>query len=193
MDAFRPFKFTPPIPTDEIVTLVEGSGLEDLEKQGYIDTTSEANVHGLLRDIDTAIGHSVSIAGCKNFDDRRGTGNIGLSPPRFNKPFPEAKGFELVLTKRERRLLAGLSEFEDPHEHRAEDSDDRQEQQDEASLVTENDRHVNGNGQLLGEYDRSGIRSVVRPFNSCLERRLPCSSWTSIWVVIDIYIPISVI
>ncbi|OAX38957.1 hypothetical protein K503DRAFT_856354 [Rhizopogon vinicolor AM-OR11-026] len=158
--SWRPFKFTPPIPTDEIVTLVEGSGLEDLEKQGYIDTTSEANVHGLLRDIDTAIGHSVSIAGCKNFDDRRGTGNIGLSPPRFNKPFPEAKGFELVLTKRERRLLAGLSEFEDPHEHRAEDSDDRQEQQDEASLVTENDRHVNGNGQLLGEYDRSGIRSV---------------------------------
>jgi hypothetical protein len=176
MNTFRPFKFTPPIPTDEIVAVVEGPGLEDLERQGYIDTTSEAKVHGFLRDIDTAFGHSASVAGCKNFDDRRGTGNTGLSPPRFNKPFPEAEGFELVLTKRERRLLAGLSEFEDAHEHRAEDSDDRQEQQNEASLVTENDQYVNGNGQLPDEYDRSADRSAVRPFNSCLERRLRCSS-----------------
>jgi hypothetical protein len=170
-DALRPFKFTPPIPTDESVTHIKGSPLDGLEKQGYIDKTSEAKVHGLLRDIETASCQSATR--CKNFDDRRGTGNIGLSPPRLNKPFPEDEGFELVLTKRERRLLAGLSEFEDLQEHHAENTDDRPEQR---GVVTGgHDRRINGNGQLLFDehkYDHSysAVRLIL--IHSCLERRI---------------------
>lgn len=165
-DALRPFKFTPPIPTDESVTRIEEPPLDGLEKQGYTEKTSEAKVHGYLRDIETASCQSA--IGCENFDDRRGTGNIGLSPPRLNKPFLEDEEFELVLTKRERRLLAGLSEFED-----LQDTDDRLEQR---GVVTGgHDRHVNGNGQLLFDehkynHSYSAVRLIL--ILSCLERRI---------------------
>lgn len=179
IDTPRPFKFTPPIPTDESVTLVEGSALEDLEKLGYTNKTSETKIYGALQDLETVSCRSGNVAGSRNFDNIRGTGNIGLSPPRLNKPILEDQGLELVLTKRERRLLAGLSEFETRQEYRGE------EQQDEASLVTEDhDQPIDGNEQLPNECP------PVSSFNSCLERRMPCSWWTRIYLAIDIYVPV---
>ena len=127
---FRPFKFTPPIPTDESVALVEGFALEEIEKLGYANRTDETKIDGLLEIISYP---STDIAGSKNFDGIRGIGNIGLSPAPLVKPFVEDQPFELVLTNRERRLLAGLSEIEDLQEARGENVDDLQEQQDGAS------------------------------------------------------------
>jgi hypothetical protein len=169
VDALRPFKFSYPIPTDESVTLVEGPALVYLEKEGYTDKASEAKIRGLLEDLETVSYHSVTVTGSKNYDDRRGTGAFGLTPSRLNKPSPEYGGFELVLTKRERRLLAGLSGFKDLQEYRVGDGEDRQEQQNEASLVTEGHCHpVNENSRLLDENDQSAVQPAVGTFNSCL-------------------------
>ncbi|KAG1783349.1 hypothetical protein EV702DRAFT_958741 [Suillus placidus] len=143
--SWRPFKFAPPIPTDESVSLVAEPAPDDLVKLGYTDKASEAKIHGLLTDLETVFCHSANVPESKESKDKRGTGKFGLSPPRPPKPFLLEEGFELMLTKRERRLHAGLPEFEDPHEHRATYGEDCHERQDEVkggdetSLETDND------------------------------------------------------
>ncbi|KAG1871615.1 hypothetical protein F4604DRAFT_1769066 [Suillus subluteus] len=143
--SWRPFKFAPPIPTDESVSLVTEPALDDLVKLGYTDKANEAKIHGLLADLETASCHAANVAESKKSQDRRGTGSLGLSPPRPLKPFLLEEGFELMLTKRERRLHAGLPELEDSHEHRAKYGEDPHERQDEVkggnetSLETDND------------------------------------------------------
>lgn len=145
IDARRPFKFAPPIPTNESVSLVAEPAPDDLVKLGYTDKASQAKIHGLLADLETAFCHSANVPQSKESKDKRGTGSFGLSPPRPPKPFLLEEGFELVLTKRERRLHAGLPEFEDPYEHRATYGEDCHERQDEVkggdetSLETDND------------------------------------------------------
>ncbi|KAG2069458.1 hypothetical protein BDR04DRAFT_1078066 [Suillus decipiens] len=145
--SWRPFKFAPPIPTDETVSLVAEPVPDDLVKLGYTDKASEAKIHGLLADLEleTASCHSANVAQSKKSKDKCGTGSFGLSPPRPRKPSLLEEVFELVLTKRERRLHAGLSEFEDPYEHRAKYGEDCHERQDEVkggdetSVETDND------------------------------------------------------
>ncbi|KAG2153615.1 uncharacterized protein EDB93DRAFT_227664 [Suillus bovinus] len=142
--SWRPFKFAPPIPTDESVSLVTEPALDDLMKLGYVDKASDAKIHGLLADLETASCHSANIAESKKPKDKRGTGNFGLSPPQPSRSSMLGEGFELVLTKRERRLHAGLPEFEDLHEHGAKYGEDYHERQDveggdETSLETDND------------------------------------------------------
>ncbi|KAG1825271.1 hypothetical protein EV424DRAFT_686906 [Suillus variegatus] len=143
--SWRPFKFAAPIPTDESVSLVAESTLDDLVKLGYADKASEAKIHGLLADLETTSCHSANVAESKKSKDKRCTGSFGLSPPRPLKSSMLGEGFELVLTKRERRLLAGLPEFEDFHEHRAKYGEDHHERQDkvrggdETSLETDNE------------------------------------------------------
>ncbi|KAG1730675.1 uncharacterized protein EDB91DRAFT_1252534 [Suillus paluster] len=157
--SWRPFKFTPPVPTDESVSVVDGLALDDLEKLGYTDKASVAKIRGLLEDLEAASSHSANVAGCKNLDDRDGAGNFGLSPPRPPKSFLQEEGFELVLTKRERRLLAGLPEFEDPQENRTGYGEDRQERQDElkdgdeASLVTKDNQPTDHPVLVFRDYD----------------------------------------
>jgi len=71
-----------------------------------------------------------------------------------------------VLAKRERRLLAGLSEFEDRQERRAEDSDDDQEQQHyEASLASQG-------GKQLAPMEIVGFPKKMTSLllNQCLHR-----------------------
>ncbi|KAG1747671.1 hypothetical protein EDB19DRAFT_2037030 [Suillus lakei] len=127
------------------VALVAETALDDFVKLGYTDKASEAKIHGLLADLETAPYHSANVAQSKKLEDKRGTGSFGLSPPRHPKPFLLEEGFELVLTKRERRLHAGLPEFEDPQEHRAKYGEDRHERHDEVndgdetSLETDDD------------------------------------------------------
>ncbi|KAG1813861.1 uncharacterized protein BJ212DRAFT_1364133 [Suillus subaureus] len=129
--SWRPFKFAPPIPTDESVSLVAEPALDDLVKLGCTDKASEAKIRGLLADPETTSYHLANVAGSKEPKDKRGTGCFGLSPPRPLKPSLLEEGFELVLTKRERRLHAGLPEFEDSHEYRAKYGEDPHERQDE--------------------------------------------------------------
>ncbi|KAG2358874.1 hypothetical protein BDR07DRAFT_1611638 [Suillus spraguei] len=146
--SWRPFKFTPPIPTDETVSLVVEPISDDLVKLGYADKASEAKIHRLLEDLEleTASYHSANVAQSKKSKDRCGTGSFGLSPPRPRKPFLLEEGFELVLTKRERRLHAGLPEFENQREHRTKYGEDCHERQDEVKagdeifLETDNDQ-----------------------------------------------------
>ncbi|KAG1800395.1 uncharacterized protein HD556DRAFT_1230584 [Suillus plorans] len=143
--SWRPFKFAAPIPTDESVSLVAESTLDDLVKLGYADKASETKIHGLLADLETTSCHSANVAESKKLKDKRGTGSLGLSPPRPPKSSMLGEGFELVLTKRERRLHAGLPEFEDFHEHRAKYGENCHKRQDkvkggdETSLETDNE------------------------------------------------------
>lgn len=151
--ARRPFKFAPPIPTDESVSLVAEPALDDFVKLGYTDKASEAKIHGLLADLETTFCHPSNVVDLKKPKDELGLWSPGPSPPRPLKPFLLEEGFELVLTKRERRLHAGLPEFEDPNEHRAKYDEDSHERQDE----------VDGGAETsLETSDVSGILDCTR-------------------------------
>ncbi|KAG2141046.1 hypothetical protein DEU56DRAFT_796935 [Suillus clintonianus] len=164
--SWRPFKFTPPIPTDESVSLVDEPAPDDLINLGYPDKASEAKIQGLLAGLETTSCHSANLPETKKSEDRRGTGSFGLSPPRLPKPFLQEEGFELVLTKGERRLHAGLPEFEDPHEHRAKYGEDRHERRDgvqggnEASLETDDDDRPADPPRLI-RHDSGVLASVL--------------------------------